>query len=303
MAIALINCGIRANIFIRNINNADIAVCAREKGRYLLICSPQILLQTNNGPSYPTNLSSLPENKYFLYQFENLSRKNPRDLNPHIVELIKNAKHTFDCSPANMGYYTKECIGRVSVLQPNNSFEIIKRSLNIKLLYPALFHKYVLGLRNPDDNLIIRNYSVFKEASITRKNICHIHCFYLKFLDSMFSYHISLIQQTFDIIVTYTHQDDSILHTYNNITFLRVNNYGMDIGPKFIVYEYLRIKNIDYNYVFYIHSKSDNNSRYKYLTPFINNLNSIGSRLNENNANIACYFHNILWLGDRLFAY
>lgn len=296
MAIALTNCGIRANIFIRNINNADIAVCAREKGRYLLICSPQILLQTNNEPIYPENLSSLPVNKYFLYQFENLSRKNPSNLNPHIVELIKNAKHTFDCSPANMSYYPKECRGRVSVLQPNNSIDYMKKNLNIKLLYPALFHKYILGLRNPDENLITKNYSVFKEASITRQNICHIHCFYLKNLDSMFSAHISLIQQTFDIIVTYTHQDDSILNKYNNITFLRVNNYGMDIGPKFTVYEYLSTKNINYNYVFYIHSKTDIGKRNMYLLPFINNIGTIQQQINDK-YNV-CYFNNIILNGD-----
>lgn len=292
------NCGIHVNVFFRHINNADIAVCARDKGRYMFIFTPQVFLQAKNETSYPEKLIPLPEKKYFLYQFENLKNKNHRNLNPHIIELIKKAKHTFDCSPTNMSYYPKECIGQVSVLYPNNSIVFIKKTLTIRMLYPALFHKYILGMRNPDDNLIIKNYSVTKEVSINRKNICHIHCFYLKTLESMFSSYISLINNTFDIIVTYTHTEDALINKYTNITFVKVNNYGMDIGPKFIIYEYLLNKKIDYNYIFYIHSKSDNVSRNKYLTPFINNLVNIGSKLNENNATIACYFHNILWFGD-----
>ena len=300
IASALTTCGIKTNLFTRMINNADIDVCTREKGRYILFLSPQTLLQEKNDPSYPANLSALPVNKYFLYQFENLQTKNPRDLNPNMINLIKNAKHTFDCSTTNMGYYPKDCRGQVSVLSPQNTIETIKRPLTITMLYPALFHKYILGLRNPDDNLITKNYSVIKEMLITRKNICHIHCLYLKNLDRMFAVYFSRIMQIFDIIVTYTHPDDSVLNKYNNITFLRVNNYGMDIGPKFTVYEYLRSKNIEYNYIFYMHSKSNDALRNSYLMPFINNLESIQTKLRSNNANMTCYFHNTLWEGDSI---
>jgi hypothetical protein len=297
LASAFTLCGIKANMFTRMINNADIAVCAREKGRYLLILSPQTFLQAKNDARYPANLSPLPEKKYFLYQFENLQNKNPRDLNPNMLNLIMNAKHIFDCSPVNINYYPKDCTGQVSVLTPQNTVETMMRPLTIKMLYPALFHKYILGLRNPDENLIVNNYSIRKESNITRKNICHIHCLYLKFLDSMFANYISQIMQTFDIIVTYTHPEVSILNKYSNITFLLANNYGMDIGPKFTVYEYLRSKNIDYNYIFYIHSKSNDNLRTKYLMPFINNLTHIKAKLNTN---ITCYFHNIIWNGDSI---
>ena len=300
LAAAFTLCGIKANIFIRMINNADIAVCAREKGRYLFFLSPQIFLQAKNDYSYPANLSPLPEKKYFLYQFENFQQKNPRDLNPHLLDLIKNAKHSFDCSSTNINYYPKDCRTQVSVLTPQNTVEPILRPLTIKILYPALFHKYVLGLRHPDEDLMGKQYAVTKEAQITRKNICHIHCLYLKFLESMFANYIAPLLQTFDIMVTYTHPEDSVLNKYNNITFLQVHNYGMDIGPKFTVYEYLRHKNIAYNYVFYIHSKSNDALRHKYLVPFINNSGQIQAKLNANNSNVTCYFHNILWNGDSI---
>jgi hypothetical protein len=161
-----------------------------------------------------------------------------------------------------------------------------------------LFHKYALGIRNPNDNSITQNFTIVKVSPITRKNLCHIHCFNLTFLDSMFGIYISLISETFDIIVTFTRANDSIINKYNNITFLCTKNYGMDIGPKFTVYDYLRNKSIEYNYVFYMHSKSDNNRRQQYLLPFIKNLRAIAVKLNENNSNISCYFHNIIQHGD-----
>ena len=190
-------------------------------------------------------------------------------------------------------HYTNQTHPRFATL-----LKTLQSDSNRKILYSALFHKYILRLRNPKENMITKTYVVIKESPIIRKNICHIHCFYLKYLDTMFSQYISLIQNTFDIIVTYSYQDNYVLNKYNNITFLNVHNYGMDIGPKFIIYEYLRIKQIDYNYVFYIHSKTDNFTRQKYLMPFINNLTSIATKLNEDNAHISCFFHNILWKGD-----
>jgi hypothetical protein len=297
LATALTNCGICANLFNRNINNADIAVCLREHGRYLFIFSPQLFLQAKNGPTYPGNLTPLPANKYFLYQTENLRNKSPRNLNLNILELIKYARHTFDHSHTNIHYYPVDCSGRVSVLTSQNSLDTMKRYLTIRMLYPVLFHKYILGLRNPDENLIKRQYSVVSTAPITRKNICHIHCFYLKFLDSMFAKYISLINQTFDIIVTYTHADDVLLTKYNNITFLQVTNYGMDIGPKFTVRDYLLSKNVNYNYIFYIHSKTDNERRNKYLLPFIKNFNTIQQKIDEQ-ATSNCYFNNVILNGD-----
>ena len=295
LANILLNCGIHTNLFIRHINNADIEACNKGVGRYIFILSPQVFL---NGLQ---KLNPLPSNKYFLFQLANLSQNR---LNPQIIDLIKNSKLTFDCSLKNMPYYPRELLIKINpLLPPTLSLSTdtniqVKKVINVKMLYPSLFHKYVLGLRNPDDNGITNNYSLVKESSITRKNICHIHCFYLKSLSSMFGIYISDIYKTFDIIVTYTHQDDTVLNKYGNITFLRVINYGMDIGPKFTVYEFLQSRNIDYNYVFYIHSKSDSDKRNKYLMPFIRNLRSIDSALNENNSIISCYFNSVIWYGD-----
>ena len=289
--------GVKTNVFIRNLNNNDITACQADNGRYLFIFSPQLLLQKANETKYPHDLLPLPTNKYFLYQLDNFSTKNPRSFNPHILNLIQSAKHIFEVSPKNIGYYPSNLRKNVTTLIPQSiqiNNPLIKNTIRIKFLYTALFHKYVLGIRNPETNYINTNYTVVKEETITKKNICHIHCLYLKFLDSMFGNYISQLLQIFDIIVTYTHADNDTLNKYTKLTFIRVNNYGMDIGSKFIIYEYLKNKNISYNYVFYMHSKSCDKARDKYLMPFIKNLDKI----NLNNITNMCYFNNIIKYGD-----
>jgi len=289
--------GIETTLCIRNINNNDITACMSDGGRYLFIFAPQLLLQSLNDTTYPSGLLPLPTNKYFLYQLYNLSKRNTRVCNSHILNLMQRAKHIFDSSAGNMGCYPSDIRNNITTLEPQtilSNHPLTKRTIMIKMLYPALFHKYVLGLRSPNNNHINTNYTVVKETTITRTNICHIHCLYLKFLDSMFGNYISQLLKTFDIIVTYTHADNVTLNKYSSLSFLKVNNYGMDIGAKFIIYEYLKNKNISYNYVFYMHSKSSDDARNKYLMPFIKNLD----KLNLNNTTNMCYFNNMIQYGD-----
>jgi len=100
------------------LTNADIQKCKQTDGRFLFICCPQTLLQAQTGAIYPSSLEPLPEQKYFLYQFEHLDIKSEKNMNSHIIQLIKNAKHTFDYSEINLAYYPEEVKSNVSVLLP-----------------------------------------------------------------------------------------------------------------------------------------------------------------------------------------
>ncbi len=112
------DCDLEVNVQIRNIENNDIQNCKVDAGRYLFICCPQTLLQSKNGPVYPTGLLPLPENKYFLYQFEQLDTENIIFMNPHFIRLVKGAEHTFDYSEVNLAYYPEELKDKVSLLMP-----------------------------------------------------------------------------------------------------------------------------------------------------------------------------------------
>jgi len=159
---------------------------------------------------------------------------------------------------------------------------------NIVINYPNLFHKYLLNISNLNSNI---SYIVTKKAVINKKLISHIHCYKLEFLSTMFLEYIDIIIKYFDIIVTYVIDDNNILDIYNNITFIKQENYGADIGGKFHVVDYLNKNNVDYSHIFFIHSKSDDELRLKYITPFIKNIDIIVNKLINNNI---CIINNLL---------
>jgi hypothetical protein len=137
--------------------------------------------------------------------------------------------------------------------------------------YPTLFHKYILNLRDPCSKLI---YNATKVYKINKKLICAIHCYNLNFFDECFSEHIFQIQNFFDIVVTYSLDCEPARIKYN-FTFINMQNIGMDIGGKCVAIDYLKSIGVNYDYIFFIHSKSDKYRRNDYLSPFICTLASI----------------------------
>jgi hypothetical protein len=144
--------------------------------------------------------------------------------------------------------------------------------------YPNLFHKYLLGLSKSEDPM---NYLIVSETNITKKHICSIHCYDLKNFGSFFDEYILVLSVFFDFVVTYVNDITNIRFQYN-FTFIKMENKGMDIGSKFITVDYLKNKNIPYSYVFFIHSKSSQSHRNKYIKPFIENLHYIIDKIEFN---------------------
>ena len=95
------------------------------------------------------------------------------------------------------------------------------------------------------------------------------------------------------IIVTYSNNDDNnnIIYKYSNIAqFLKIKNKGMDIGGKICCLKYLYEKEYNFEYILFIHSKSNNLSRHKYIEPLI----SINFQEILSNKNILGIFPNLL---------
>jgi hypothetical protein len=142
---------------------------------------------------------------------------------------------------------------------------------------PNLFHKYILQLENYDESNIF--YNEFKKNFVLKSNyICHIHCFKISYLETMFQEYINLLNSFFSIIVTFNELDNNNIlnnHFFQNIVFLQCKNKGYDVGPKFVVFKYLKEKNHPYQYIFFIHSKTKEEKRKEYLEPFIENMNKI----------------------------
>lgn len=152
----------------------------------------------------------------------------------------------------------------------NESRECMKNHSLFKQ-YPNLFHKYLLGLSKSENPM---SYEIISETDITKKFICSIHCYDLSNFHTFFNVYISKLSTFFDFVVTYINDVNNIRLQYN-FTFIKMQNKGMDLGSKFITVDYLKNKNVDYSYIFFIHSKSNTAFRKKYMQEFIKNLHEI----------------------------
>tara|TARA_B110000093_G_scaffold183364_1_gene233965 strand:- start:3135 stop:5117 length:1983 start_codon:yes stop_codon:yes gene_type:complete len=172
---------------------------------------------------------------------------------------------------------------------------------------PHLFHKYLLGMREEDNSI---QYDVVKPHSISRKEICSIHCYNLNQFHLMFSQYMNYLYEHFDFIVTYCVDIEETSETIDSekkkpsiyelpFTFIKIPNYGMDIGNKFVVVDYLKELKYDYNYLFFIHSKTNTIKRNQYMLPYLTHLQQIKRQLTTDD-NIGAVFNSSWIFGDEI---
>jgi hypothetical protein len=150
-----------------------------------------------------------------------------------------------------------------------NLFNKILETKNIDITkYPTLFDKYINNLSSINEDIDItpiNNYNLYGTI------ITHIHCFDLNMFEDYFKNYLDKLPKS--IIVTYSNEDDdkTIVNKYSNIIqFLKIKNKGMDIGGKICCLKYLYEKQYNFEYILFIHSKTDKISREKYIEPLIN---------------------------------
>lgn len=160
--------------------------------------------------------------------------------------------------------------------------QIVNNRDNDLIKYPALFHKYILKIRNLND---IKNIYEIKNNNINinknkNKYWTHLHCFDINRFNEFYLNYINEIEKYFSIIITYHIGDIDKIN--KNYILLKLDNYGMDIGPKFTIVNYLKKNNIPYEYILFLHSKSDVIRRKIYFEPLINNLDKFIEMANNN---------------------
>lgn len=165
-----------------------------------------------------------------------------------------------------------DCVDEVfekNITHTDSDMELFKK-------YPTLFHKYLLKFRDPYEKM---TYTVTKFIKIKRKNICSIHCYDLNVFNDYFGEYLAKFSGIFDIIVTYCIHNENVLLFNHKYLFIHMKNKGMDLGGKFVTVDYLNSQKIDYNYIFFIHSKTSKYMRNNYISPFSSNLNNISELL------------------------
>ena len=144
--------------------------------------------------------------------------------------------------------------------------------------YPVLFHKYNLGLRNPQQEIYYKTY--FEEKDRTFKEnlfICHIHLTSLKILDE---YLLSILQDVVKeriLIVTFEKETYSLeqLKKLNvpNIICLKTLPIGKYIGGRIVMFQYLQDTNKHYENIIFLHDKIGKKNIKKYYNNFLNKNN------------------------------
>ena len=172
-------------------------------------------------------------------------------------------------------------------------------------MFPYLLHKYHNSLSNPNEPIYYKELK--NKNEINKKLIQSIHCFNLEHFEELFTIFIELGKDHFSTIVTFCNGEiGHLINKYPSITWLQIKNKGFDLGNKFVTVQYLKDKSIDYNYIFYLHSKSDLNRRKLYYRSFVQNYDLMIHYLNEN-PNLGGIFPDLLirapYLNDSLPPY
>lgn len=193
-----------------------------------------------------------------------------------------------------------KCEGR----KINLNNDLINKKLYIKnidselkkfLDYPVLFHKYLLNIRNYKNNNITYELIHLYNYNKNNKFWCHIHCFDLDNFDIFFNDYLVKIKKYFNILITYCISLKKNIYNYVDYLLIKCDNYGMDIGSKFVCVDFLKKNKIEYEYILFIHSKSNEYKRKLYIEPLINNLDFL---LNFKNNDIWGFFPPVILDGD-----
>ena len=143
------------------------------------------------------------------------------------------------------------------------------------------------------------NYKIIKENKtiefLNNKLWAHLHCYDIDKFDEIYGEYIENIMKYFSVIVTYSKGSNIPNYIF---TILKIENRGMDIGAKMCAVKFLNDKNIIFNFIMMLQSKTNILKRKQFFDPYFSNLNKIISNLNED---IGIYCSNHLYEGNKRF--
>ena len=135
--------------------------------------------------------------------------------------------------------------------------------------YQLLFHKINLNcVRKKSMEYNIDQYEIY-----SKKLFAHLHCYDISQFSAIYDYYVYDISKYFHIVVTYS--IGYLDKQYNHITILKIPNNGLDIGAKMMMIKYMKEKQIDYDYIYFMHSKTDPTLRHLYFDTLFDNMDMI----------------------------
>jgi hypothetical protein len=284
----------------------------------------ELLKQSNQGVDTSQNaemLAYLYPNKRSIPQLfgNDFLQKVNTKISINLSDSPLKKETLFDSTPKNWPFFAEH----VALISEINNYPIkcaeewakCFKNRPMPTDLPNLFHKYLLQMATP---MAPYKYTVVQESSyfieslniipITHvkqsvnlphdllNRVCIIHCFSLKRFNRMFHDYLHVLEKVFDVVVCFCIDSPNIRELSPNVSFLRIPNFGMDIASKFVAIDYLRSIGYEYEYIFYIHSKTDDIKRHEYIYPFIKNISKIVDIMNL--GSVGGIFHDLVYCGS-----
>ncbi len=161
--------------------------------------------------------------------------------------------------------------------------------------YPILFHKYLLKIADPEEDLCYTSSYKFGDY---KRYILHIHIYDLSKFHSFFGNFIHEFYEDYTIIITYS-IGNPLEKPELDIVYIKVKNKGYDIGGKICALDYLYKLDVKYEYILFLHSKSDKKKRAAYFNPFIVHRKELKDMMAEEG--VMGIFPNTLWIDHNGF--
>lgn len=224
---------------------------------------------------------------------KDISVANNEDMITHETELLHHLKfNVFKRTNDNSKDNSKDKTIVVSNYSSDTNKVLYRK-------YPFIFHKYFLKLTKPalkiDYKVINKANNSFSDCLTPLKIVAHLHCLHIDKFHSFYGPFIELLRKHFSIIIV-TYSIGKPINMGNNIILIKIANKGMDIGGKIIAVDYLSKLHISYNYILFLHSKTDPVRRGYYFKPFFNNLSFIIDSIEKNEYH--GYFPPLILNGD-----
>ena len=168
----------------------------------------------------------------------------------------------------------------------NNNINVVFKNSNYKL--DIFCKKFIYNL---DIQFFLKNFKIIFDNLKTVNLCCILHIgdiiIGLKLLNKL----KNILIDNYALVVTINNnllEDGKIDLLYRDIKYFKnylivtISNYGNDISPFLIIYNYLIINNFKFKYLFKLHTKSLDGWRYKLLKCFENkNINNLTKYLNS----------------------
>lgn len=210
------------------------------------------------------------KNYYNVVNFIEPIKSDLSNIN-NLITLIDELLTDYDNSINSENYRLKNINNIFKTIY--NDYLIFNFYLHKVLKHKNLFHKYLVGSINKDENI---QYSIFRtnvKSDFIQNNLyAHLHCYDINNFYNIYSDYLEVIEHFFKIIITYSVGNVNNNLKNSNYLILKIKNKGLDIGAKFCCIKYLNDNNVDYDYVFFMHSKTNETIRKQYFQPFFKYL-------------------------------